>query len=273
MKKSFSAVQINDEKELGFCASEYSRFKYGSKTVARKFGKLLAERFFQSKEFHELVCGNSKQIVVCSSPYHNIPTATFAMKDYFVAEFNRKLVEFGLEPVFETKIVRTPSYVSDYSTMSASDRFKAISSDAFYMDKEYVKDKFIIFIDDVKITGSHEKMIHRMLEEMNIKSETMFLYFGEIINKDINPKIEDNINCYSVKNLIDINWIIQNEEFLFNTRVVKFILNRDEEEFQNFINYQSDIFRDTLYKHAISNGYHKHEEFSVNISKLLTLLK
>ena len=36
---------------FGFQPQEYSRFKYGSKSLARRFGRELAERLFNSAQF------------------------------------------------------------------------------------------------------------------------------------------------------------------------------------------------------------------------------
>jgi len=268
MTNVFSAIKINDEKNIGFEPNEYSRFKHGSKTIARKFGKILAREFFQSKEFYNIISNKDIKIVVCSSPYSNIPTATFALKDYFIAEFNKKLVEFDLNPVEECKIYRSTSYVKDYGSMSATERERHISNEDFYIDKFFVKNKYVIFIDDVKITGSHQRKIESMIDIQDVNCDYLFMYFAELCNKDIKPSFEDYINNFFIKSLLDIDWIIKNDKFIFNTRVVKYILSRSKKEFVNFINYQSEVFLNTLYKNGISNSYHKNEEFKENLNIL-----
>lgn len=272
MKKSFAAIKITSQNSLGFDPKEYSRFKYGSKTIARKFGKILAERFFQSKEFHEIICATDKPIVVCSSPYHNIPTATFAMKDYFVAELNKKLVDFGMDSVSECKIYRTPSYIQDYGEMNEEDRERVISGDDFYIDEKYLEGKFVIFLDDIRITGAHERRVEKMIQSLSVEFEYMYIYFAELTAVTVDPKIENYLNFNFISSLLDIDWIIKNDKFLFNTRVVKYIVGANHQEFTNFIRYQSDIFRETLYKYAVANSYHKHEEFRENIAELRSLL-
>ncbi len=269
---TFSGFQIKNTQQLGFDPNEYSRFKYGSKSMARKFGKALAEKYFQSTHFHNLINTNKKQIVISSSPYCNIPTATYAMKNYFVAELNRKLIEFDVSPVQEVKIYRTLSYNQDYGAMSKDERDKAISGDEFYIDKEFVNNKHVIFLDDIKITGAHERRIQKMINNFKLKCDYTFMYFAELIDESVDPTLENFLNFHFIKSIMNIDWIIKNDKFIFNTRVVKYILNTPGEQFKTFVNYQSEIFRDILYKEAISNSYHKFDEFKPNLEYLKSIL-
>jgi hypothetical protein len=165
MKKIFSACPIWDEHDLPFLKEDYSKFKHGSKTVARQFGKIMAKRFWNQVLKNNLP---DKQIIVYPSPYNFIPTATFVLKDYFIKYLNEYLVEANLPPVMEGKIYRSNSYITDYGTMSQEERLKAISDDRFHIDSTLAKDKILLFIDDIKVTGSHEKMIDRMVEEYKL---------------------------------------------------------------------------------------------------------
>ena len=74
-------------RKFGFEPADYSRFKHGSQSVARKFGRELADRFVTSRTFHEMkeALSDPAGVVIYPAPYHFLPTATFALKDYFVA--------------------------------------------------------------------------------------------------------------------------------------------------------------------------------------------
>lgn len=269
--KRFSAHKIHDHKNLPISVTEYSRFKYGSKSIARQFGRQLAERFFASKEFHEMVSVPNRQIIVSASPYLNIPTATFAMKNYFVAKLNAKLIEFGMRPVDEVKIYRSLSYDEDYGAMTKEQRERAISGDAFYVDAAFLKDKYVIFLDDIRITGAHEGRIEYMIEHQNVECDALFMYFAELVDVTACPTLENTLNYGFVRNLLDIDWIIKNDEFIFNTRVVKYILKASQEDFIPFIRYQSDVFRETLYTCAIANSYHLTPTLKENVAYLREL--
>lgn len=268
--RRYSLHKIADPTNLPFKAEDYSKFKFGDKVISRKFGMSLAKGFIEHYLSKNTI---DEQIVVCSSPYCFIPTATFAMKDYFVQTLNSHLVKCGLRVVEETKIHRTITYKEDYGGLSAEERMKLIGKDGFHMDKEFVKGKTILFLDDVFITGSHENMICSMIERLKLKNDCVFIYFGQLVDKDIHPRIENDLNYAFVKSLLDLDKIIKNENFLLNTRVVKYILNSPEIEFQTFIQYQKQLFVQTLYHQAIGNSYHLIEEYRPNLTYIQKLLK
>ncbi len=130
--------------------------------VAHRFGKELANGFIKGFLEDNLV---TEQIVVISSPYCFIPTAAFAMKNHFVNQLNRWLVDHGRLVVQEAKVHRTITYKEDYGELSAEDRMKLIGNDSFHIDKDFLEGKTLFFLDDIKITGSHEKMIMKMVRE------------------------------------------------------------------------------------------------------------
>jgi hypothetical protein len=266
-KHFYSANKFSSLSDLPFSAIEYSKLKYGSKKSARKFGVELATKFLSSSTFMGLypeISGSN--LVVCSAPWKNIPVASTAIKDYFISRFNPTWAENN-PSVESLKVCRAHSYNEDYGSMNKDAREKAITSDAFYIDKEFIKGKTLIFIDDVKITGAHERRIEQLLDSVGYEGRVIFLYYAEYLG-DTNPEIENALNFSFVKGLLDINYIIQNDEFMFNTRVVKFILDKPREEFRNFIDYQSKDFLHQLRKELIGNEYHKLPEFLSNYNYL-----
>lgn len=262
----FSGFLIENENEFGFSPDDYSKFKYGAINIAKEYGYLLAERFIENcfKDHYD-----GKQIVVLPSAYSYIPTASFFMKIFFVEKLNLFLYKNGYPIVQETKINRTVTYREDYGEMSAEDRYNLISGDSFHIDKEYIKDKQLLFLDDIKITGTHERIILKMLNDAQISNDCYMLYFAELINSNISPKFENYLNNYFVKDLEKVDWIIKNEKFVFNTRVVKYILNADSDKFETFISRQTPDFKRDILHHAIGNEYFKFESYLKNINMLI----
>lgn len=239
----------------------YSKFKHGSKTQARFFGKQVSR---------VLPFQKGSTIVVYSAPHNNIPTASNAFKDYLLSYCAGVILDMGVT-VKQAKINRDYSYDDDYGLMSAEQRKQAISSDIFNIDKSLLKDSdILVFIDDIKITGSHEQRILELLEREGIKNDAVFVYIAEYSGTD--PQIEHRLNHRYVNNLKDINDIIRNEEFIFNTRVVKYILKSDIEHFVSFITYQSDVFKETLFSLSILNGYNLNSKYKGNFEILKNLL-
>jgi len=275
VKSSTIAVHQIKSEEIPFSPIDYSKFKFGHKKIAQQFGEELAQKFIgQIYEMYSPREFKGTQIVVVSSPYQFIPTATFAMKDYFVRALNHWLAEHNLPVVQETKITRSISYHEDYGALSAEDRMRLIGKDTFHIDKDFVKGKYCLFLDDIRITGSHEKMIQKMVDSYQLECEYSYLYYAELVNADINPNIENYLNYAYVKSLVQLNQVMKSiGGFLLNTRTVKYILNSKKEEFKTFVSYQSYKFLHTLYHQAIGNSYHLDESYQENLKYIKTLLQ
>lgn len=282
-----SVHQINDQNNLPFSKEEYSKFKFGSKSIARKYGKELFEKVKIEiiKEYSQI---DPQQIVVCSSPYNHVPTATNAMKDYFIEYLNEWLVGVEWPVAQQTKIHRFTSYTEDYGAMSAEQRMELIGGDAFHMDLKFMCNKLVLFMDDIRITGAHEKTIISSAS-INLASDTedrystldewctpWFLYYAVLSNDQIDPSIENELNYAAITGLKDIINMMYQRDFTFNTRVVKYILKYDHTEFL----IAADAWRiwkgidllETLYHLAIGNSYHLVPEYQQNLNYLKQLL-
>jgi hypothetical protein len=263
MNHTYSLYKINDTERFGFSPSDYSRFKFGDNEVAAKFGAQLANGFIKevlSKSY------NGKQLVVISSPYSFIPTATFAMKNHFVFQLNRWLAENRFPVLEETKVHRTVTYKEDYGELDAKERMNLISNDFFHIDKAFLQNKTLVFLDDIKITGSHERMIMKMVKEHDLQNEIHMLYFAELTNASIHPNIENHLNYYEVKSIFDLDSIINSGNFAVNTRIVKYILNSDKASLHLFLQDQAESFINLLYDMSLGNNYHTMEHYSGNVN-------
>jgi hypothetical protein len=262
----FSAFQITSPDHFGFSAETYSKFKYGAENIAQQFGYTLAEKFIKNCFSHRY---NGQPVIILPSAYSHIPTASFYMKNFFADKLNDYLFRNNFSVVEEAKVYRTVTYREDYGEMSAEERYKLIKNDKFYIDKTLIGNKLLIFIDDVRITGTHERVIIKMLDESEILNPCYMLFFAELTNNRIAPNIENVLNNAFVKSLNDIDHIIRYEKFKFNTRVVKFILNSNHNEFDDFITKRDRNFINTLYYNAIGNKYYQFSSYKRNLMKLM----
>lgn len=270
MQHKFSLHKVDNEEYFSFDPSEYSRFKYGDDLIAEKYGNELANSFIS--KIMKTLPFFGKQFVVISSPYSFIPTATYALKTHFVNNFNRWLISNNYPPVEESKIHRTVTYKEDYGSLNHDERINLIQNDKFHIDKTFLKDKILLFLDDIRITGSHERMIVTTLNKFEIENDFYLLYFAELTNFQIHPKIENVFNNYYVKAIRDLGNIIKSGRFKFNTRFVKFILNSDLKESGSFLLAQDEIFLNKLYDLSIGNNYHTIEEYKINLKFIETLV-
>ena len=260
---TYSLHKIHHPERFGFSPDAYSRFKFGDDAVAKEFGTALAEGFIRD-QLHYIPL--DQQLVVISSPYAFIPTATFALKNHFVFRLNRWLAEKGRPVVQEAKVHRTITYKEDYGELNAAERLNLIGNDSFHVDSAFLKGKTVVFLDDIRITGSHERMILKMVEEYSLKNNIYLLYFAELTNKNIHPNIENQLNYHYVKSIFDLETIIQSDNFFINTRIVKYILNYDFDSFCIFLQNQTENFVNLLFNMALGNSYHTIEAYARNLS-------
>jgi hypothetical protein len=262
MLNTYALHHIHNTGNFGFCPDDYSRFKFGDEAVAKSFGTDLANGFIEKLRVKPI----QQQIVVISSPYSFIPTATFAMKNYFVYQLNQWLAEHGFLVVQEAKVHRTITYKEDYGELNAEERINLISKDSFHIDKAFIAGKTLLFLDDIKITGSHERMILKMIKEYDLQNDIQMLYFAELVNKDVHPKFENHLNYHCVKSVFDLDPIINSNHFCINTRLVKYLLNYEHNGFRVFLQNQTDAFITHLYNMALGNSYHLMDGYSLNLN-------
>ncbi len=269
MSSVYSLHKIAEEDNYTFNPAEYSRFKFGDGHIAESYGQALAGGFlYQHAE--ELMRG--KQAVILPSPYFAIPTASYAMAAAFKKHINRFLAANRLPVAHEAKIHRYKTYSLDYGELDADSRLNLILNDKYHLDNEFLKGKLLIFIDDIKITGSHELVIRNLLQQFSLQDEAAwYLYFAQLNGVHIHPRIENNLNYSYVKSIHHLGNIIDCGNFKVNTRIVKYILNAEFAAFEQFIKQQTTPFREQLTDLAISNGYHEMEEYKKNFFHLLTI--
>ncbi|MEI6139273.1 MAG: phosphoribosyltransferase family protein [Mariniphaga sp.] len=265
----FSAFQVTDSRDFDFPEEKYSKFKFGATNIAREFGYTLADKFInQLFKFNY----EGRPIVVLPSAYSHIPTASYFMAIHFIDKLNEFLYQNGYSPVEIGKIHRNVTYREDYGDMSAEERYNLIKGDKFHIDEVQLKNKILIFIDDIKITGTHERIIIKMLDDFDIHNYCYMLYFAELNDPKISPKIENHLNHFYVNELADLQSIIDNNDFKFNTRIVKYILNSKKEMCFHFLQNQNTIFLKELYFNALGNEYYKFPEYLGNLKTIEILI-
>uniref|UniRef100_UPI00404B6A8A phosphoribosyltransferase family protein n=1 Tax=Flavobacterium sp. TaxID=239 RepID=UPI00404B6A8A len=265
MNISYSLHKITDEKVCPFDANEYSWFKFGDKHYAEKFAVALFEGFIAE---HRDLLLSKDEIVILPSPYLSIPTASNFLCFYFKKCLNNFLFEHQKKASIESKIYRNQTYVTDYGNLNFEERVKLIANDTYYLDKNFINNKLCIFVDDIKITGSHEHTVNKILDQYGVTGDFVFVYFAQLINKDIHPRIENHYNYYAVKNVEDIVDIINRKSFQFNTRITKYILNLNEEQFKFLTDHISHEKQKELFHLSISNNYHQINEYQNNIDTI-----
>ena len=265
MSLRYSRHKIYQKENSPFNEAEYSWFKFGDTYYAEKFAIELFDGFIEE---HAHLLLSKTEIVILPSPYFSIPTASNYLCSYFKRMLNHFLFDNGKSACVESKIHRNQTYTQDYGNMNFEERIQLISNDTYYLDKNFIEGKYCIFIDDIKITGSHEFVVQNTLQQFEIKNEHIFVYFAELCNSSIHPNIENYYNYFAIKSIIEIIEIIKRETFKFNTRIVKYILKLNEGDFSKVIEKLPESRLGELLHLAISNNYHKITEYQNNINIL-----
>ena len=267
MNVRYSLHKIDNAHSCPFSALEYSRFKFGDIAYAEKFAKQLFNGFIAQ---HEELILSQQEIILLPSPFHSIPTASNFLCFFFKKYLNRFLFKYGKAACKESKIHRRQTYVEDYGNMDYQQRINLISNDTYYLDRAFIAGKCCIFLDDIKITGGHEQTVNNILEQYAVNGEFIFLYFAELVDTSIHPRIENYYNYFDIKSVHDIIRIMNSARFRFNTRVIKYILLMKKHEFEQVIQHITQSKRNELLDLAISNNYHQIKEYRKNILLLKT---
>jgi hypothetical protein len=266
MFESFSLYQIEDEAKIPFSAIDYSKFKFGDGAVAEQFGRNLAAAFTKK---HSDVLSADQPLVLVPSPFDSIPTASNALTRAFKKYLNYELYARGKNGLLESKIHRYKTYPEDYGNLSQEERIKLISGDTYHLDDDFLRDRTILLIDDIKITGSHEMVVKQMIEKHQLTGRFIFLYFAELTNKKIPASFENHLNYYFVKGLNDLTQIVAADSFAFNTRIIKYLLKSERFEFEDFLSRLGNGKLKEMVELSISNNYHRIDAYKQNLNYLI----
>jgi predicted amidophosphoribosyltransferase len=269
MYLTFAKHKIEDAALLPFNAAAYSRFKFGDKTVAKTFGEELALDFIQA---HGKLLLEARELVIVPSPYNAIPTASGLMTVFFKEIVNHFLYQNNRPFLLESKIHRYNTYSVDYSQLNSDERLKLMASDTYHFHESFLNNKTCLFLDDIRVTGSHEQIIKNMLEANKLKGNFIFLYYAAFNNKNIPPNTESYLNSYAIKSLADACGIVNSQVFAPNTRIIKFILNSEPALLLSYLDKISVSVLKEIVALALQNNYHHMPEYSANFYALVRFI-
>jgi len=265
MSNRFSLYKIQCRDNIPFSTQEYSRFKYGDESVAYRYGDALAEAFLANHAEVALL----PKVNLFPSPFQFIPTAAYPLALSFLYRLNRFRSINNLPAAKFSRIFRHTTYTQDYGQMSALMRKQLIGSDKFDFEGVRSEDEFLILIDDVFITGSHEYVVGKALKSSGYGNRHMYLYFCELTNPNVDPSIENELNFAFVKTLLDFEAILHSAHFQFNTRNIKFILGLNSDQFSRLISDLTEVKLNKLSSLALGNDYLSKPQFRDNLLKII----
>lgn len=268
---------INNINSIPFSSEEYSKFKFGSIAIANKFGEDLFE-YFKAFHFDKLVC-DYKKIIVYSSPYMQIPTSSYYLTHTFYKAFKQYLAAKKIETVKLEfgKIERCQTYTEDYGALTAEQRFNLIKNDTYKLITIPSKNDLSIFIDDISITGTHQKVVEHLLDSNRIETNSFFLYFAKLSNTDVCPSFENHLNYSFIDEFSKLIELITSDDYCITTRTTKYILSQKKENLTDLINFfireeKFEIWSE-LITMSYANEYNNIELYKKNLFELESCLK
>lgn len=267
-EKRFSLHDFNSLEKMSFSKEDYSNLKFGSDIVAKSFGYELANAFF---EHHSTELLNTPSVVI-PSPYNHIRNAATIMAEHFINRLNHLLITNGGVNAEWSVIHRKVSYIHDYGFLDKSKRKELIDGDKFHINRDFLENKNIIFIDDICITGTHEQKLIDILDTHEIKNNTFFLYFAKYTECSSGAAIEGALNFSSIKNVHDFIKLTKEKNHHLIVRPIKFLMNQQNEDFKNTIHEFNEDFIQKLYYSCIGEGYHKVPNYNDNFQYLSEII-
>lgn len=264
--KRYSLHKFKDRKSIKFNIADYSKLKYGSKTVADKFGVELANGFF--KKHKDILC--TKQLAVSESAYNFARNAASLITDAFIDRLNTLMVEYNGNHIHRLKINRIVPYIQDYGKVSLTERINLLKQDTFTFDLDFAQDKFLIFLDDIFITGTHQNKIEEMINNYGLDTDDcMCVYYAELLNPYEDPAIESFLNEACIKDINGLKELIETEpEYAVIVRTIKMLLSTDSLDVAEIIRTMDAKYIKQIYHFSLGEGYYKNPAYSHNFSLL-----
>ena len=228
----------------------YSALKFGSDRVARLFGYEMADKFYE--EYYELLVNN--RCVVIPSAFNMVKIASTILGHYFTNRLNDLLTRNGHDIVEWSTMHRSMSYIADYCTMTKETRQQMLNGDTLYINKDFIKGKVLLFIDDATISGAHQEKMEEFLKVSGINNDHVFLYYVRYHGK--NASIENQLNRSGIRTIDDYIKLVSETNHHIVVRAIRFLLDLPLGDLEVALERLSDEFIYKLYFACLAKEYH-----------------
>ena len=165
-EQRFALHLIDNPNQLSFDRYGYSRYKYGDTCQAKQFGEELYQGFLT--KYQDFLLSSTEQFLAISSPRSLVPPAAYYIFQTFLEKLNRFLELHGCESIMEHTIERLGTLAEDYSMLSEHERFKRLVDERYFIDKQPIGKKFLLFVDDIRITGNNSSHLSLVISSLSV---------------------------------------------------------------------------------------------------------
>lgn len=254
-KGQFLAHEFLTLESASFNPKDYSRLKFGSDLVAREFGHAMADRFYAEHRRMLIV----DRCVVVPSAFNVVPIAASILAVHFMNRLNDLLTREGHRMVEMTTMHRTMSYVADYSFLPRDQREKLLQGDKLFINRDFIEGKVLLFVDDVTITGTHERKIEAFLEGLGLINPHIFCYYAKYNGE--RADIEAALNLSGISTPDEYLELIKEPNHHLVVRAVRFLLDIPEEQLMEVLSRIDFDFADRVYMAALAKEYDKQDTY------------
>ncbi len=131
-----------------------------------------------------------------------------------------------------------------------------LAADSIYINKDFVAGKFLIFIDDCRITGAHEEKLETFLRHECLPNDHVFVCFAAYAGNE--PSIEAELNCAAIKTADDLVALAREPGHQMTTRAVRLLLETPEPRIASLLTDAPFAFVENAFHAAMTKGYHLH---------------
>lgn len=235
-----------------FQSDTYSLFKHGCVPSTAFFARFLA------KKVASLVEGLDNPVIT-SSAYMHVPNAAGLLLDSMMEVDAIKSLE-------RIHLHRERIFPFDYARLTLTERELHMKQFPIQFEKEKIRNRTVIVIDDACVTGAHERALRDHLAPY-----AKCLIFCYIVNlTNFTATTEHEINAVRMKSLMDLLPLMKQTGYRLNTRVRKTIFTASLEEFTLFASCLSAHQLDAILELATADHL---DQLSADFKQKMELLQ
>jgi hypothetical protein len=262
MELHFAANHFDDLATAPFDTAAYSRLKFGDDIAAKDMGYQMAETFYDAHpEFFE------KTVVIIPAPSSAIvPAAATLLARHMMNRLNTLLHRDGKLPTEWTPVHRITTYYDNYAHLAKEDRARLLSQDTMFLNREFVADKALVFVDDCNITGTHEDKIEGFMRDQHLTNDRAYVCFAKYTGTD--AAIEGRLNHVEIIDAYDLVRLSQKQHFTLTTRAVRMMIEHPADQFDQLLRASSPDFLIDIHRGAVVRHYHVHPAYMEAVERL-----
>jgi hypothetical protein len=246
MTETYNTRLFSSLSDARFDIGAYSRLKHGSAVSARLLGHEFA------LTYAEFLTGD-QPVLVIPAPGTNVAVAATLLAEHFVERLNIRLTSNGQRHVEMAHVHRYMSYsMNTYADISAEERQKLLAGDSLHFPETLMSGRRLVFVDDVCITGTHEKKLESELVARGMTNERIYACYAKYSGDD--PAIEGRLNKVSIKGPLDVVWLAQEPGFEVTVRCLRLLLEADIDDLQQVLRGLPRRLREQFCAAAIEKG-------------------